>query len=71
MSSMGTVDAKNMTPSQRVLAMETLWESMCQEGTELSSPDWHENVLDERRSRIAAGGIGFVTLEQLRKKLGR
>lgn len=68
---MSETDAKNMTPSQRVLAMEALWESMCQEGTEIESPGWHKDVLDERRSRIAAGKTGFVTLKQLREQLGR
>jgi len=68
---MGMVDAKNMTPSQRVLAMEALWESMCHEGTEIGSPDWHEDILDVRRSRIAAGETGFLTLEQLREQLGK
>jgi hypothetical protein len=68
---MGMVDAKNMTPSQRVLAMEALWESMCKEGNEVESPDWHKDILDERRSRIAAGKTGFVTLKQLREQLGR
>ncbi|MDD5306771.1 MAG: addiction module protein [Deltaproteobacteria bacterium] len=68
---MGMVDAKNMTPSQRVLAMEALWEAMCHEGIELESPDWHEDILNERRARIAAGETGFVTLKQLREQIGK
>jgi hypothetical protein len=68
---MGMSDAKNMTPRQRILAMEALWESMCQEETEMDSPEWHEEILDERKERIAAGKIGFVALKQLREHLGR
>jgi hypothetical protein len=68
---MSEVDAKNMTPSQRVLAMEALWESMCREEDEPESPGWHEQVLAERRERIASGEARFVTLEQLRESLGR
>ena len=68
---MGVVDAKNMTPSQRVLAMETLWDSMCHEEAELSSPDWHEEILAARRERLAAGETGFVTLERLKEQLAR
>jgi hypothetical protein len=68
---MDMVDVKKMTPSQRVLAMEALWESMCQEGDDIESPDWHEQILSARRSRISDGKTGFVTLEQLREQLGR
>jgi hypothetical protein len=64
---MSQVDAKNMTPSQRVLAMEALWESMCHEGDEPESPDWHEDLLRRRRAGIAAGETRFLTLEQLRR----
>ncbi len=68
---MNMVDAKNMSPSQRVLAMETLWESMCSGGDEVESPDWHEGILDARRQKIASGEGGFVTLQQLRERLAR
>jgi hypothetical protein len=68
---MDMVDVKKMTPSQRVLAMEALWESMCQEADDIESPDWHEQVLGARRSKISEGKAGFVTLQQLREHLGR
>jgi hypothetical protein len=68
---MSLLDTKNMSPSQKVLAMEALWESMCQEGEEPVSPDWHGESLERRRARIAAGEARFVTLEQLRERLGR
>lgn len=68
---MSGVDVKNMTPSQRVLTMEALWDSMCHEETELSSPGWHEEILAARREQIAAGETGFVTLEHLKDQLAR
>jgi hypothetical protein len=68
---MAVVDAKSMTPSQRVLAMEALWESMCQEEAEPPSPGWHEEILAERRARIAAGEAELVTLKQLKDQVGQ
>lgn len=68
---MTSLDAKRMSPTERVLAMEALWESMCQDDPEPSSPEWHEAVLAQRRKRAASGEGGFVTLQQLRLKLGR
>jgi hypothetical protein len=68
---MAFIDAKKLTPTERILAMEALWESMCQEEPEPSSPAWHEQVLAERRARVASGEVAFLTLQQLRQKLGR
>jgi hypothetical protein len=65
------VDAKRMSPSERVLAMEALWESMCQDDPEPSSPEWHEAVLEQRRRKAEVSEGGFVTLQQLRQKLGK
>ena len=71
MDSMDSIDAKNMSPGQKILAMETLWESMCQEEEEPAAPDWHGQILENRRARIAAQDARFITLEQLRERLGR
>ncbi len=68
---MSVLDTKNMSPGQKVLAMEALWDSMCRGGEEPESPDWHRDSLEKRRARIAAGEARFVTLEQLRERLGR
>lgn len=68
---MNLVDAKKMSPSQRVLAMEALWESMCHDGDDIKSPGWHEDILVARKARIAGGEVRFFTLKQLREQLGR
>jgi len=68
---MGLPDTKNMTPSQRVLAMEKLWESICGEASEPDSPGWHASLLEDRRSRISAGEARFATLDELKERLGR
>lgn len=68
---MNRVDAKKMTPTERVLAMETLWESMCSEDNEVESPNWHEDILEARRQKIARGDGGYFTLQQLKEQLAR
>ena len=51
--------------------LEALWESMCGEETGPQSPGWHEAILERRRKNIAAGDTGFMSLKQLRERLGR
>ena len=41
-----------MSSSERVEAMELLWESFSTEGIDYPSPDWHGKVLAERSEII-------------------
>jgi len=68
---MGDGDVKKMSPAQRVLAMEALWEAMCQEADEPSSPSWHEPILAERRQKLASGEGRCISLDELSEKLAR
>jgi len=64
---METLDPRSLSPSQKVLAMEALWDPMCRDGDEPESPNWHGEVLAARRARIASGEARFVTLAELRE----
>lgn len=41
-----------MSSSERVEAMELLWQSFAKEGIDYPSPDWHGKVLAERSEII-------------------
>ena len=62
-----------MTLSEKLAAMELLWEDISASPEQFDSPSWHKNVLDERRRRIAEGQAKFVDWEaakaEIRKKL--
>ena len=68
---MSVVDARAMSPTQRVLAMEELWASMCEHEDEVESPAWHGEVLAERRATLAAGETELVPLGELRERSKR
>jgi hypothetical protein len=38
---------------------------------EIESPDWHGQILEERRKRIKAGDAEFVSIAELKKSAGR
>jgi hypothetical protein len=38
---------ENMTISEKLSAMETLWNDLCA-NSQIASPDWHEEVLTKR-----------------------
>ncbi len=63
---MSTAEIEKMSTSERLSAMEKLWDALCHEGTEPSSPDWHQKVLQQRRERMNSSEARFFTLDQIR-----
>ena len=52
-------------------AMELLWRSLSAEPDRVVSPAWHGEVLDQRRAKIESGKAEFLTIAQLKKRLGK
>lgn len=64
---------EKMTLADKLEAMEVLWADISRRPAELPSPDWHKDVLDERRRLVAAGRLKFLNwdtaIAELRKEL--
>ena len=67
---MDLTQIRKMSTSERLQAMEALWDALCHEGQEPESPEWHGRVLSERRERIDSGEARFSTIEEAREHLG-
>ncbi|NLH43857.1 MAG: addiction module protein [Planctomycetes bacterium] len=63
---MDTREIKRMSRTERLAAMEALWESLVEEEGEIESPDWHRDILEERKQKIESGEAEFISLEKLR-----
>lgn len=50
--------------------MEVLWESLLYENQEIKAPEWHEEVLEERKKTIAGGITDFLFAEDLPESRG-
>ena len=46
--------------------MEALWDSLIDEESEIESPEWHRDILEERKRTIEKGKAEFLSLEELR-----
>ena len=60
---------ENMSVAERLQAIEQLWDALCHETGDLPSPDWHQEVLADRKLRAQTGESKFLTLAQLRSRL--
>ena len=58
-----------MSSSERMEAMELLWESFAKEGIDYPSPDWHGKVLAERSEIINSGRATWLSLDELQARL--
>ena len=64
---------KEMTLEEKLAAMELLWDDIARSPESIESPDWHKDILDERRQRVGEGKAQFTDWEtaktEIRKKL--
>jgi hypothetical protein len=59
-------EAKMLTPSERLQAMEVLWDTICHDEIPLEPPIWHKKILADRERILASGDAEFVTMEELK-----
>jgi hypothetical protein len=64
---------ERMTLADKLEAMELLWADLSRQPSELPSPAWHRDVLDERRRLVAEGKLKFLdwdtAIAELREEL--
>ena len=63
---MNTIEIKKMSMIERLQAMEALWDSLLDEESEIESPEWHHNILEDRKRKIENGKAEFISLEELK-----
>ena len=63
---MNTIETKKMSMIERLQAMEALWDSLLDEESEIESPGWHQDILEERKKKIENGTAEFISLEELK-----
>ena len=63
----------NMTLADKLEAMEALWSDISRKPADLPSPNWHKDILDERRLLVVEGKLKFLdwdtAVADLRKEL--
>lgn len=67
---MNTVlDMGRLTRTEKLRAMEELWEDLSRPEDEYPSPPWHGDVLREREEALQAGKDEFIPWENARQIL--
>lgn len=58
------LELENMTTAQKLDMMEQLWVSL-RSSPDYSSPDWHREILADRKRRIESGETTFSSLDDV------
>ncbi len=67
---MNTVlDIGGLTRTEKLRAMEELWEDLSRPQEEYRSPEWHGDVLREREEALQAGTDEFVPWDEAKRIL--
>jgi putative addiction module component (TIGR02574 family) len=62
-------EIERMSIAERLETIEEIWLSLYQKADQVPSPDWHRDVLADRKARAERGEAKFLTLDQLRSRL--
>ncbi len=63
---MDTTTLKNMSKTERLQAMEALWDSFLYEDGEIDTPKWHKEIIEERNKKIENGTAEFISIAKLK-----
>ena len=58
-----------MTLTERLQAMESLWDHLRQNEEEVPVPDWHKELLDERLKLVEQGKAHFGDWDAAKKRI--
>jgi hypothetical protein len=64
-----TIDLQEMTTPDKLRLMEELWQNLSMTDSEVSSPEWHGQVLAERDRLIDSGEETFIDWATAKKRL--
>lgn len=60
------MDIQSMSTLEKLQAMEQIWESL--EDSEVASPAWHGEVLEQRRLAVNERPENYTSLEKVRQR---
>jgi hypothetical protein len=63
------LELDQMTTTEKIRAMECLWDDLCRRTDEITSPLWHNDVLIERERDVLAGEANFCEWEAAKAKI--
>jgi hypothetical protein len=58
-----------LTLSQKLDLMEAIWDDLARDEQTLESPDWHEEVLNDREQALASGEVAVSVWAEAKDRI--
>ena len=58
-----------MSRKEKIQAMESLWDDLCQHAKKVRSPEWHAAVLEQREESLRVGEAEFSEWDEAKKRI--
>ena len=68
MNTAASIPIEDLSTADKILLMERLWENLSRRPADIS-PNWHGDVLAERRAAVLDGKTAFVDWEEAKSRL--
>ena len=62
------INFEQMSVSEKLRIMELLWDDLCNNESNIPSPQWHERILIERENLVCDGKDEFIDWDQAKKE---
>ncbi|MBF0266183.1 MAG: addiction module protein [Gammaproteobacteria bacterium] len=64
-----SIPLNKMTQKEKLLAMEVLWDDLCNTDQSISSPEWHQAELEQRAQAVESGTQVFEDWETAKENI--
>ncbi len=68
---MDIAEIRRLPLREKLQLMEALWEDLRSNAGDIPVPDWHKELLDERRKAVEEGQEEILDWDQVKNSLGR
>lgn len=62
-------ELRSLTSKEKLMIIETLWNDLAESSDNISSPEWHKQILHETKERFKRGEISVEDWKSAKKKL--
>ncbi len=66
---MTTLSIDQMTVTEKLFAMEQLWDNLCHQAEPMQSPEWHHTILCVREEQAKYNPDRFSDWEEAKKRI--
>jgi len=64
-----SIPLETMSVEEKILAIELIWDNLSSQANNITTPEWHKNILDEREKMLQQGIEQPVNWETAKREL--